>query len=115
MKDLFYTETDKTLFWVSGYDVAQNDATVIKFTKSILSDAKKFAKVAGCELSKVKSTVVEKSRRYKYMRVFYVDAEFTKESAPSGCYFIAIKTEADRHTAHSLEQLQWNMWKWLTD
>lgn len=113
MKDLFYTEFDKNLFWVSGYDIEHNNSYVTQFTQRILEDAQKFADASQCKLEEVRSFVVEVSRRYKYMRVFYVTKELIEDTIPTTRYFI--KTVTEPKHGYSVEQLQWNMWKWLED
>ncbi len=63
MQDLFYTESDKKLFWVSGYEISESN--VISYTNKLIADATKFANVANCDVKDVKSSYIEKSRRYK--------------------------------------------------
>jgi len=115
MKELFYTEHDKMLFWVSGYENGSNN--VVEYTNSILDDAKKFASIADCDLTNVKSTVINNSRRYKNMRVFYISAEWdnlNKETLPKDCYFVPEYTEeTNPNKNYTLEQMQWDMWRWL--
>jgi hypothetical protein len=96
MKDLFYSESEKILFWVSGYDILNSKSNVVEATNDLLSDAKKFADVTQSDISKVHTVEVTSSNSYKCMRVFYIkDVECPQE---------AFTITASRG---------WTMWKWL--
>jgi hypothetical protein len=120
MKDLFYTESDNNIFWVSGYDIEHNNSYVMQFTQSIINDATKFAEKVNCKIEDVRSFVVETSRRYKHMRVFYVhQPEYT---SVKDCYFIEKLTKENKaqkglgaYSDEQIPQLTWTMWKWLAD
>ncbi len=91
MKDLFYTESDKRLFWVSGY--SNNSETI----GSIKQRATAFAKIAKIAVEDVQTYVIQNSRRYRYMRVYYCTSEF-------------IPTEIDHKFGSD-----WTMFKYLED
>lgn len=74
MNNLFYSEKDKRLFWISGY---QDDSFV-----SLQSKVKDFMEFTGCELKDVNTFKVIKSRRYLHMQIFYLNNTVFKE----GCY-----------------------------
>jgi len=70
MKQLFYSESDRRLFWVSGYS---SDSETIGEIKQRAVD---FAKIAKVDVEDVQTYVIQNSRRYKYMRVYYCTSEF---------------------------------------
>ena len=73
MKDVFYSKSDDRLFLVAGYTADDNTSSVQEKVNSLLENSRTFCEWAGCFPSQVKTTFVEKSRRYKYMRVFFID------------------------------------------
>lgn len=73
MKNLFYSESEKILFWVSGYDFLHNNSNVVEITNSLLSDAKSLAGIISVSVKQVRTLEVFNSSRYKYMRVFYIN------------------------------------------
>lgn len=111
MTDLFYTEFDNKLFWVSGYDVEHNNSYVAQFTSEIIEQAQQFADHVGCKLEEIRSAVVNHSSRYKHMRVFYIEKS-EKVVIPKDTYVIKKITEAPH--GWTVDQLQWHMWKWLS-
>jgi hypothetical protein len=77
----------------------------------------KFAWIAKCNPFKVKSFKNDRPPRYQYMRVFYVTKSLTIDNIPKDTYFIGTVTKEireKRNSPYTVEQLQWNMWKWLT-
>lgn len=117
MKDLFYTEFDKNLFWIVGYDYLDNNQNVWLNIKYLIKYTLKFAWVAKCNPFKVKSFKNDLPPRYQHMRVFYIQKDYTEYTVPDKCYFIETVTEKireQRNSPYSVEQLQWNMWKWIT-
>lgn len=105
MDNIFYSEDEKIVFWVVGYCEMDNTRNVnrqievLKEKKDeFLSIFKKLPKNAE---KFVKTLFVEDSRRYKYMRVFYLEDVLPKQ-VPEKAFHI---TNAN----------DWTMWKWLTD
>lgn len=68
-RDLFYSESEKILFAVAGY--TDNTDNINKHINMLTGGRDEFVKVSGCEPDDVMTTLVEHSRRYKLMRVFY--------------------------------------------
>lgn len=99
MKNLFYSESEKILFWVSGYDVLHNKSNVVEATNDLLADAKKLADIVKRDVSKVHTDYVSFSSRYKYMRVFYIK---DVRKCPEEAFTIS-------------EANGWTMWKWLNN
>lgn len=99
MKDLFYSESEKILFWVSGYDILHSNSNVVEATTDMLNDAQKLADVIMCNVSKVHTDYVSHSSMYKYMRVFYI--QDVRKCPP----------EAFNITNGN----GWTMWKWLNN
>lgn len=97
MRNLFYSEAEKILFWVSGYDVlnCNPDVIVVEAVTKILSDAKKLADIVDRDVKEVYTLYVEYSTRYKSMRVFYIE---DVEQYPSEAFVLNDK---------------WTMFKWL--
>lgn len=98
MKDLFYSEKDNTLFWVAGYTTDNNTSNVAEMIKSLAENGDKFANHCDCKAVDVKTLYVEESRKYKYMRVFYIEKPLT---IPDDAY----KLNGD----------YWTMEKWITN
>ncbi len=72
MTDLFYSPTDKRLFWVAGYtDNSYNVREIITVLESNMNFFLKEVKFA--KNTKVKTDYITKSRRYKSMRYFYIE------------------------------------------
>lgn len=94
MKDLFYSNEEKILFYIAGYTQDHHLSNVVEMTTDLMNNAIKFANEVGCDLSQVKTTFIEKSSRYKYMRVFYINSDEPKLDA--------FELGGD-----------WTMWKWL--
>lgn len=86
MKNLFYSHSDKKLFYIAGY--------LDNSLKSINQAALEFSKIAKCNVDDVQTSTVQNSCKYKYMQVFYV----TKEETVQG----ALELDGD-----------WSMWKWI--
>lgn len=98
MDNTFYSELDGFLFWVAGYTADTNTANVVKQAESLLKEAQFFADFAGVQLETVRTFCVEKSQRYKHMRVFYVD--MSPERAPESSFKLGVENG-------------WTMWKWI--
>lgn len=106
MKNLFYTESDNMLFWIAGYTM-DDTVNVVKKTTSLLKNAEIFAKVAKCTIEEVNTVLNPNPPRYQYMRVFYVQTKHIPKEA------YVVKKVTEPKNGYSVEQLEWNMWKWL--
>lgn len=79
MKNLFYSEKQKLAFWVSGYDISTNrSCEIIDYLKR---HTLKASKIFNCEFEDVETYVINESRRYKYMRVFFATMDKCPENA----------------------------------
>ena len=97
LKDCFYTDSDKILFWVTGYTEADNTDSLEAIIKSLSLYRDSFSKQFNLNPIDIKTSFIEESR-YKYMRVFYVrNIEFSET------WFDVYRIEGD----------DWNMNKWL--
>jgi hypothetical protein len=74
MKDVFYSKSDDRLFWVAGYTAYDNTSNVFEKIRALQECSKTFSDWAKCDQKEVKTVYVDASRRYKFMRVFFVDA-----------------------------------------
>jgi len=92
--DLFYSLKEKKMFYVAGY--VDNSSKVSECIKVLEEGEKNIKKLIGTNKCEVSSRYIEKSSRYKSMRVFYVDTRIIPPNA-----FVL---NAD-----------WDMWKWLTN
>ena len=99
MSNLFYSKTDNFLFWVAGYTKDGNVQDVAQMIEALKENATHFAQIASVPFEHVKTTFLNRSSRYKYMRVFY--CTLPVEKVPDEAYVI--------------EGKDWNMWKWLED
>lgn len=97
MDNLFYSEIDKVLFWVAGY--RDNSDSIKEIVAMLNEHAEILSKETGVEKDNIKTFFVERSRRYKNMRVFYVE---DVETAPEKAYTISSKNG-------------WTMMKWIQD
>ena len=93
--DLFYSGSDKKLFYVAGY--TDNSDGVDNIIEMLQKNKNEFIKLGG--RGKINTTYITKSRRYKSMRVFFCTTE--KAKAPKSAFHI---------TGNG-----WDMWKWLSD
>ena len=96
MKETFYSEKDGFLFWVAGYTRDGNTRYVTQMIESLKEGAQTFADFAGVPIETVMTDFVEKSQRYKFMRVFYVES--TEKKAPENAFRLG---------------KDWTMWQWL--
>jgi hypothetical protein len=99
VKDLFYSPNEQLLFWVAGYTADGSTDNVLQMIKSLKKYAGLFAKEIGVKIDQVETYYVLKSRRYKYMRIFYAKVEPEKVGAD---VFTFLNSD-------------WTMLKWLTD
>lgn len=70
MDNLFYSQKEKILFWVAGY--TDNSSNVKEIISMLESNAKKLADLVSANKNYVRTFVINESRRYKNMRVFYL-------------------------------------------
>ncbi len=80
MEDLFFSEVEKTAFWIAGY-TNDDQGNVNEIIKSLKGGAKTFAEWVGCEIYDVSTFVNNKPPRYQYMRVYYAKTELPPEGA----------------------------------
>lgn len=108
MENLFYSYTEKTLFWVAGY--TDNSNKIDEIVKMLEEKKQEFIKAGGegdiCTYS------IEQSRRYKLMRVFYC----TTDKIPENAFILGKpKTEEEWEKLGIPEHHRdpWTMNKWL--
>lgn len=98
MRDLYFFPNENILCWIAGYTTDTVTLFVSEKINSLSENAKKFSEVAKVDIRKVQTAFVDKSSRYKNMRVFY--AQINPDDVPKTAYVIS---GPDR-----------TMWKWLT-
>lgn len=98
MRDILYFPKEQIICWVAGYTEDGNTSSVKGIIESLNNDAKAFAKFAKVDFESVHTVFIEKSSRYKYMRVFY--AVVSPENVPEIAYHI--------------DGSGWTMHKWLS-
>jgi predicted nucleotidyltransferase component of viral defense system len=100
-KDIFYSPNEKIVFYVAGYtDNSYKVDECIKVLKEgQLFLEKLISKFQSIDTREVKSAYITKSRRYKSMRVFWIEGV---NQAPRGAF--VINSDGGDY---------WNMWKWL--
>lgn len=77
----FYYSFDGYLLWVAGYTGDNQTDSVREKIKYLTEDAAKFSQMAEIPIDYVKTLRVENSRRFKGMRVFYVEARMPAPNA----------------------------------
>jgi len=77
----FYHSVDGYLFWVAGYTGDNSTDVVSEKITHLIDGAGEFANIAGCHAGEVKTMFVDNSRRFKYMRVFYIESKIAPETA----------------------------------
>ena len=93
MTDLFYSGDEKILFWVTGYNMADNTQKITEMINSLHDLSIEFI---------VESKQVGKNRRrYKYMRVLWCEGVESYD-VPEDAF-------------HITGENGWTMWKWLKD
>lgn len=102
-KELLYTEKDKKLFLIVGYD---NPMGVDDLIKTLENGKKKFLACLpkGTKVD-IKTEMIEKSSRYQHMRVFFAEVE--SDLVPRDAFFIENKKDKQNPEGY------WDMWKWL--
>lgn len=119
MKNLYYSEVDGILFWVSGYDFAESNSNVVAIINDLQAKANQFAFMANVDIAIVKTAYIHKSRRYLYMRVFYCDLPL--DTVPKEAFVFVKYTEENRKeiiphlSGYNLDVLQNTMWRLLND
>jgi hypothetical protein len=97
MDNLFYSESERILFYIPNYYLDSN-SNAMEFSKNIEKEIFKFANIMGNgqRLDTFKTKFIESSTRYKRMRVFW------KEDA-----------EPVPEAFHLTKENDWTMWKWI--
>lgn len=97
MKNLFYSSTDQMLFWIAGYTADNNTSYVMEINESLIKNSRLFRKHCKCKASQVRTIMIYESRKYKYMRAFFI--------------------EKPKHIPDDAYQLNndWTMHKWITN
>lgn len=105
MENLFYSESEKTVFWIAGYCADLCTDNVIQKIESLAENAKTFADAVAQSIDNIYTYEIHKSRRYKNMRVFYAKnvAEIPVAAFRIGG-FLSDGTPSD-----------WTMSKWIHD
>lgn len=73
MNNLFFSEKDKCLFWITGYSQYDNTSNVVEKINYLNEYSKKFSDFTGVKVEDVKTSLVTNSSAYKYNRVFFVE------------------------------------------
>jgi len=66
---LFYTEQDRTLFWIAGYTIDHGRVGTLVQVLTALSQ--QFTDLTGVDFSEIETFVVNESNKYKHMRVLH--------------------------------------------
>lgn len=101
MESLFYSQSEQRAFLIPDHYIDSN-SNVNQFTANLHKHASELVKACNGTpemLNDVKSSHIESSRRYKYMRVFWIDNIGT---CPKGAFELGIENG-------------WTMWKMVTD
>lgn len=77
MKDLFYSPTEKTLFWIAGY--TDNSNHVKDIVSMLNNNYNYFFKL--CNNPQIRTDIINNSIRYKYCRYFWATVEKPPEEA----------------------------------
>ncbi len=96
MKDLFYSPTEKRLFWIAGYT---DNSCNVKEIISVLQNNTNFF-LTQTKLPKnaqVKTDYITNSRRYKSMRYFWIN-DVEVENVPEEVFLLGN---------------DWTMYKWI--
>lgn len=72
METAFYSEKDDIYFYIAGYHGCDNTMLAIEIANKLIGEINKLTKLLGVKDSDIKTDRITKSRRYKYMRVFYI-------------------------------------------
>lgn len=109
MENLFYSPSESILFYVAGNTEQKNVKGLISMFQNMYVF---FFNISG--VKEINTFLVEKSSRYKGMRVFYCQTDHP--SAEAFNIQIDKKREGELLNAgYTNEQIQWTMDKWLTD
>lgn len=84
MDDLHYFEKESYLCWIVGYANEDSTSNALVKANELVDKATKFAQAIGIPSKNVNTYFVEKSTRYKYMRVYY--AKVNKVSVPKNVF-----------------------------
>lgn len=86
--NLFYSPSEHILFYIAGY--IDNSSKVGEIISTLNTSAKKLANLIGEKKENICTVVVEKSRRYKNMRVFFIKTRIVP--VKHGAFVISEKT-----------------------
>ncbi len=96
MKELFYSPSDKKLFYIAGY--TDNSYCVKTIIASLSSQTKYFLKFVGFpDNTIVRTDYITKSSRYKSMRYFWIN-DVDSEEIPEEAFVL---------------NEDWDMYKWI--
>lgn len=119
--NLFYSENENIVFYVTDGYWVDNAADVSEFIKLLEEERLKFARMIDrARLDGIKSYKIETSRRYKYMRVFWVD---NVTECPKSAYPIGFKETEETKGLKEIPdpidgsrlKYQWSMHQWIHD
>lgn len=79
IRELYYSKVEKILFYVAGY--TYNGENVGEQVEMLIKGAEKLATLIKTDRKNINTFFVTKSRKYKYMRVFYVKTDIVPEGA----------------------------------
>lgn len=100
MENLFYSKKEKILFWIAGYTADGSTGRVLEKIRHLKDYAEQFAATSPeVRIDAVNTDYIQKSSRYKYMRVFWADGI---ESPPADAFIIGDGSD-------------WTMNSWLSD
>lgn len=104
MEGLFYSKDEKILFWVTGYCWVDSTQNITEQISGLNEKRKEFLFSIKPEnqpedaYNKIKTYQIQTSRRYKYMRVFWLEG---------------IKPNQVPEEAYNITSSDWTMQKWL--
>lgn len=75
--NLFYSNTEKLLFWIPEYQISSND--IDEIIENLTNLKKEFLEYRGS--FKIETFVITEPGRYKYMRVLYRKTDEIPEQA----------------------------------
>lgn len=99
MENLFYSPSEKILFYIAGYT---DDSRNVKDIISMYQNNYNFF-YNICGIKTINTYFVYKSTRYQNMRVFFC----TTENPPTDAFNLSMNEQRK-------DQVEWTMIKWLT-
>ena len=104
MNNLFYSPSEKILFWITGCPSMYGN--VSEFIKAIKENADEFADYAQVPFNSIYFDRITESRRYKFMMVYWVEDQTIK-----------VDDEVDSFIRNGKEVFNigtgWTMQKWI--